>query len=459
MITAHRWGCVISAGVATLVMVLGAACDRAPSQATPTPGLSAPASPPPLIDGKPVGARQSVAAITDRCDRTLQPGADIAVAVRDAQDDAVLCLTDGNYGSVTLAAGRSRYVTLRAVNPYKAVFDQIIIGSSASFLRIELFTIRETLSSAQGDAHDIDVLGNKVKHVEITSIARENDPGPGPRDWIVAYNDIPNGIYLASANPAAPGAPQTNPSSAPWWPISNASIIGNRIGPLQGGEDALRISAWQNLLIQDNEITGVLEDGQHNDCLQSVWGGDRLLYRGNYLHDNNCQGFFIKDGSATNLWLENNLFLRDDAGTRQPTSAQIWNSQRVTLRNNTIWDDSAFVLRWEDGFGLAASDVEVTGNVLQNFATSPVDRAWSAAVQENKNVLARPDGGLPWVRTGTVGRNTLVLPTGDQPAFVDPRRDDYRLTEPVNVNGEAFIPGVTWSPAQKRFGTAAVVGP
>ena len=49
------------------------------------------------------------------------------------------------------------------------------------------------------------------------------------------------------------------------------------------------------VLIEGNEITSVRENGNHSDCLQTVWVGDHIVFRKNYLHDNRCQGFFIKD--------------------------------------------------------------------------------------------------------------------------------------------------------------------
>ena len=49
------------------------------------------------------------------------------------------------------------------------------------------------------------------------------------------------------------------------------------------------------MLIEGNEITNVRENGNHSDCLQTVWVGDHLIFRKNYLHDNRCQGFFVND--------------------------------------------------------------------------------------------------------------------------------------------------------------------
>ena len=85
----------------------------------------------------------------------------------------------------------------------------------------------------------------------------------------------------------------------------DVTIRGNKfVGPF--GEDAIRLNRYHDadgdgvgILIEGNEITNVRENGNHSDCLQSVWVGDHLIYRRNYLHDNRCQGFFVKDQATT----------------------------------------------------------------------------------------------------------------------------------------------------------------
>ena len=107
--------------------------------------------------------------------------------------------------------------------------------------------------------------------------------------------------------------------------INDTRIIGNElIGPF--GEDAIHLNRYHDgngdgvgILIEGNEITDVRENGNHSDCLQTVWVGDHIVFRKNYLHDNRCQGFFIKDqaslggvsGPIDGITVEDNLFLRN----------------------------------------------------------------------------------------------------------------------------------------------------
>ena len=101
------------------------------------------------------------------------------------------------------------------------------------------------------------------------------------------------------------------------------------------------------------------ENGNHSDCLQSVWGGDGLFFRRNYLHDNRCQGFFINDQPAAvaeDRRSQNNLMLRNAAPCDPPGSqcgppliVQIFGPTRgIKLARNTIWtpeNDSPVALR------------------------------------------------------------------------------------------------------------------
>ena len=139
--------------------------------------------------------------------------------------------------------------------------------------------------------------------------------------------------------------------------ISDTTIQGNKlVGPF--GEDALRINRYHDsgdsdpygILIEGNEITGVRENGAHSDCLQSVWGGDNLYFRRNYLHDNRCQGFFVKDQpeAISRVVLSQNLMVRNaapceppDSGCGAPSIVQIFGpTAGLRLAHNTIWTAS-----------------------------------------------------------------------------------------------------------------------
>ena len=318
-------------------------------------------------------------------------------------------MADGSYGEISISASKSAQVTLQAEHPGKAT----IAGASLSGSHLTLSRF---------------------------NITNEVTIEPGSTSMAVEYNRITGGYMGINAGP-------TTSTS-----ITDTTIRGNKlVGPF--GEDALRINRYHDsndadpygILIEGNEITGVRENGNHSDCLQSVWGGDGLYFRRNYLHDNRCQGFFVKDQPAPveNVVVSNNLMLRDAAPCDPPSSdcgppsiVQIFGPiQGLRLTRNTVWTSgnrSPLVLR-EGPFG----KVVMTDNVLF--------RGWSdwngdfGDFTDTGNVVCQWEGTLP-----RLGRSSTRSCT---PRFQSPKEDDYRLR-----NGNA---GITWSPTEQRYGPNA----
>ncbi len=330
----------------------------------------------------------------------------VHAALAPAPPGKVICLGNGHYGKLELSAEkRAPGVTIRAAHPGQATIDGAELnGSNLKLARFEI---------------DDEVV------IE-----------PGSRKISVLHNRIGGGYFGVEAGP-------TTTTS-----ISDTTIRGNLFaGPF--GEDAIRLNRYHDsgdrdpygVLIEGNEIRGVRENGAHSDCLQSVWGGDGLYFRRNYLHDNRCQGFFVKDQPAAvaNVVLENNLMLRNDAPCAPPSApcgppmiVQIVGPTRgVKLSANTIWtpgNDSPFGLR-AGPFG----KVTITDNVLF--------KAWSdwngpfRPFRQSGNLVCAWEGTLP-----PLGRSSE---RDCEPAFEAPARDDYRLPDG---------PGVDWAPGQQHYG-------
>jgi Ca2+-binding RTX toxin-like protein len=392
------------------------------------------------------------------CSTTVSPSADLEGLIESAAGGDVICLLAGDYGSLTIETRRSSYVTLRSVTAHVAVFDSITLDD-ASYIRLEQLTVNGSISNGLDNSNHIQVVANDIEGVWVDA-PTTNGPGPGPVAWTIEYNDIHDCtdfcVALVSDDPDD------------YWPVSDVTIRGNRIGPMAGGEDAIRIHNWRDVAIEDNEITGVIEDGQHNDCLQSVWGGDGLTFHGNYLHDNNCQTFFLKDGHTANIVFSDNLSLRNRVGSA-PVVGQIWNSSDVFITNNTIWDESGFYVRHgsvDDMFpdgpleGYVASN-----NVIEDFV--PYD---DFASDENRaGVFTDPDvldedfnlfgGGWTWVPEH-MGSHSIQ---DTMPDFVNPTTNaaddlasgDWRLGSSITENGVTYSAGITWELAGRMFGPAA----
>jgi hypothetical protein len=327
-----------------------------------------------------------------------------------APPGAVICLTNGSYEQLGLDDDKTGAgVTVRAENPGKAT----IAGADLNGTNLTL-------------SHFV--------------VAGEITIEPGSRKVSVLDNRIGGGYFGLNAGP-------TSSTS-----ISDTTVRGNLFaGPF--GEDAIRLNRYHDsadpdpygILIEANEITGVRENGAHSDCLQSVWGGDGLYFQRNYLHDNRCQGFFVKDQpeAVSNVVVANNLMLRDAASCDPPDSScgppsivQIFGpTSGLRLTRNTIWtpeNRSPVVLR-EGSFGKVA----VTDNVLF--------RGWSdwsgdfGDFTDTGNLVCQWEGTLP--RLSRPSTRTC------SPHFRAPKQDDYRLP-----SGNA---GITWSPTEQRYGPNA----
>ena len=330
----------------------------------------------------------------------------VQAAVAPAPAGTTVCLADGSYGELTLGAEkRAPGVTVRAAHPGRATID----GAELSGSNLALARFR---------------------------VSDEIVIEPGSRKISVLHNRIFGGYFGVEAGP-------TTSTS-----ISDTTIRGNLFaGPF--GEDAIRLNRYHDsgdrdsygVLIEANEIRGVRENGNHSDCLQSVWGGDGLYFRRNYLHDNRCQGFFVKDqpSPVAHVVLEDNLMLRNDAPCAPPSAScgpplivQVVGPTRgVVLRDNTLWtpgNNSPFALR-AGPFGR----VLLKSNVLF--------RAWSdwsgpfRPFLQSGNLVCQWEGTLPPLRAGS---------TRDcEPAFRGPAKDDYRLADG---------PGVDWAPGSQHYG-------
>lgn len=164
---------------------------------------------------------------------------------------------------------------------------------------------------------------------------------------------------------------------------TRVTINGNRF-KTAGGDAIYITSGWRDYTITNNEITDIRENGAHNDCLQSYLGGTNLVYRGNYLHDNRCQGFFLKDGAVTNVVFEDNLLVNNDApciisgcDSGSPQIIQTGDVANMVARRNTVWNNSGGWLYrdWGGGPDSATMDHNVAEHVGRTDSVSVAVKA------------------------------------------------------------------------------------
>jgi hypothetical protein len=337
------------------------------------------------------------------CSSTVSTLSALQSALSSASAGQAVCLADGTYGELALNASKSAPgVTVRAAHPGQATIAGVTMQGS-------------NLTVANFD------------------ISGEAEVEPASSGMTVEHNRISGGYFGVDAGP-------TDVTT-----VDDVAIIGNKfIGPF--GEDAIRLNRYHDangdgigVLIEGNEITGVRENGNHSDCLQAVWVGDHLVFRKNYVHDNRCQGFFVKDqATAVNgISVEDNLFLRDDEpcapeapGCGQPSIFQVFGPYTgYTMTNNTIWDGDDQT-SFQNG---SSPDSLIADNVISRLWTStPIQGIYS----DNTRCKREEAAGGSW-----------PTPAGEvvdcAPPFADPTVDDYRLG-----NGR----GVDWAPAGMHFG-------
>jgi hypothetical protein len=361
------------------------------------------------LQGNEVGARPSATgryAEPPRCDTTVGGVEAAQATVAAAAPGTTVCLADGSYGQLSLEASKGGAgVTVRAAHPGQAtIAGADLRGADLALTRFD--------------------------------IAGEVTIEPGSRKISILHNRIHGGYFGVEAGPTT----ATN--------IADTTIRGNRfVGPF--GEDAIRLNRYHDsgdrdpygVLIEGNEIANVRENGNHSDCLQSVWGGDGLYFRRNYVHDNRCQGFFVNDQPqpVAHIVLAQNLMLRNNApcdppGSRcgPPLIVQIIGPTRgIRLSGNTIWtpeDDSPVALR-EGPFGRIA------------FRSNAIYRGWSDWSGGFPNFSQRDDTTCRW--EPTLPRLSPSSRHDCSPGFRDPAHDDYRLRSGA---------GVDWAPAQQHYG-------
>jgi len=345
------------------------------------------------------------------CTSTVSSVSAAQSAVSSAAAGSVVCLANGSYSKVTLNASKTvPGVTLQAQNPGQATIE----GASLSGSHLTL-----------------------AGFISTGSIVVQ----PGATAMTIEHNRITGGGQGIDAGPTTTTT------------INDTRIIGNQlIGPF--GEDAIHLNRYHDsdgdglgILIEGNEITNVRENGNHSDCLQTVWVGDHITFRKNYLHDNRCQGFFVKDqaslggvsGPIHGISVEDNLFLRNKepcgaplTSCGQPMYFQIVGPyDGFVMKRNTIWGDGIdSIAAFRENTG---ADTLIEANVIYRMWT---DVDMRPATMRNNTVCKREVSGGFW-----------STPIGETVAcslsFANTAVDDFRLA------GER---GVDWAPAEQHFG-------
>jgi len=249
-----------------------------------------------------------------------------------------------------------------------------------------------------------------------------------PSGWLIEYNDLIGGGMAVLVK-------SHDPNDYPV--LYNTTVRYNKIGNMD--VDAIQAGNYDGLTIHKNEIYGCIEDGNHSDGFQTVWGGTNLTITENYLHDNNCQTFHIKEGFVDNITLADNLSIRNREGNPEPVIANLWEVADMDMYNNTFWDSSAWSFR-DGGDGSqypqgTMGNIEMYDNVINSFTPFTNTTYFDTNIlNEHDNVFG---GGWNWIGQGNEGPGTIL--------DTDPDFDDWMITGA----------GITWQPTGRLYGRAA----
>jgi hypothetical protein len=353
------------------------------------------------------------------CTQTSASVAAAAAEVASAPSGAAICLSPGDYDHLELSGTHAGTVTIEPVPGAAAKVQGVAVAPGASDIAIDNLDISGGVTLEAGDTHIA------VDHDDIDG---EGAGGQG------------EGVQDISVNCTAPNAPRY-PGCGSTPPDSYIAIVGNEIhGYGQGHtEDAIHLNNWEHVTIADNDIYALEEHGNHTDAMQSVFGGHYMLFERNYEHDNQAQGFFINDGDASNVTINDNLFLRNDNEPKLypggEYNIQVFDTTGLTITDNTVWDGQADIVRAEDAAGPLTATV--SHNVEQALEVLHEGAGPAYALDTHDNLFAQ----APWSFRPGAGSEIA-----SHPRFADPAADDYRLRRnPRQI-------GVNWQPSEYIYG-------
>ncbi len=340
------------------------------------------------------------------CDQTVSAISAAQSALTSAAPGSVVCLADGTYGSLSLSMKRpAPGVTLRAQNPGQATLGSVT--ASGGGVAVERFVTGSLNATASADG-----------------VAFRHDSATG-------------GVYVIG----------TTSSYA-----KNIEVSGNVIRPSTGSgeKDAFMLQRFQGLRIENNEIWIADEDGNHNDGLQTVWGGKGLIFRGNWMRGGaGSQGFFIKDGEVTNVAFEDNLIAgRPSKAPYAGAPFQVYDTvpnpadpfytgYGMVIRHNTIWSNpnTSYLRECQN------KAILVEYNVMDGWGAPDGTSCVLGQLTQDYNVITG----------GTIGKRG-AHDTSTAPGFVDSANQDWQLTPGSAGNFSGGRAGITWRPADQTYG-------
>jgi hypothetical protein len=334
-------------------------------------------------DGR--GAAEAQSASTPVC--TIPRGIALAGAAGS------VTVRGGSYPALAIAGGnRTNWVTVAAAAGETVSIPGISLTQNASWLRFQGLTVNGGSGSA------LRIAEGRSAHIALVNSDVRNTGGAD----VVALGAGTNDVLLEGDAFTGGGEGVSWVADGTTAKITNVTVRNSHFKNI--GTDALRPANFDTVLIEGNEIEGLAENGDHSDALQSYAGGAHLVFRGNYVHHNASEGFFIKDGHVDDVAVVNNIFAHN-TGAASPL--KMYDTTGVQIINNTLWDNQANPV-----LSSGLSNVTIRNNIIERLDAD----ATVANVTQDHNVLG-----------GTYGWQVAATDVRGRPTFVNAAAGDYRL--------------------------------
>lgn len=296
------------------------------------------------------------------CTTTLDPGADVAAALKSAASGSVVCLNSGNYGTLKLNdIMRSSYVTLKSVAKHGAYAGKLEVYRS-TFVRVQDMSFGWGLQEAC--AKNIEYVGNKwaepytLKNEGCGDIATTFDGNTFPNvDVGGGYEGRLSIVYG-----------------------SGVTLKNNTFGP-GGKSDGVFIGGGaSNILLKGNKFTGISQaacGAVHCDAFQIYGGGTGIVLEENIFEKGDT--FIMAPDGSDGVTVKNNSF--DGTGIGNVYKVQFGSARNLVFTGNKATTSSVAI---DSKTGQPASTNAVaTGNTMVNshFKTSGGNGCTNCTIQ------------------------------------------------------------------------------
>lgn len=343
------------------------------------------------------------------CTTTVSDLASVVSQSSSAANGSTICITDGSYGALNLTAARSGYVTIAAANGFGHVtLSGLTVSCTAAFLHLDGLKI--TNNSIFGGTVNSGCAPHDMQVTNSDSLGW--DVEAGGQNYMFDHDSTHDGPYGWMLNGSVKPWPGGCCNTANYPFIKNVTIQNSTV--TRPGADAFQVKGFDGVTITHNDIYNVVQNGGHNDGIQTVHGGQNLTITHNVWRDGNIELWMIKDGTIC-------------SGTSTEAQIQANNTLCSTSGGNNIMSDNLMFNNNSANNPPCGCGTSVTGQLM-----GPIN--WK--IEHNTNVQP----GMAVTNNPTLvgnGNPNYLIPVGNE---MDHNvMNNYRPTDSTSSNNGAGI--------------------